>query len=271
MLPAMASNTKIKIASLGPLFPRYVAVILSGLFIFVLSTLGSHSDPTLRLWTVVGSFLVILVMFGASAGRLNVNPSSRTILVRESLLAWAIHLWRPRSREFLLEESSSVLIGSWLRKSLLTTQGVRVIPKSGEPLIIWDAGGFLPGKVASRMATAIATIPNIDVRLVRLGDGDRLVDWTPQPTAFSSWKLPAAIFLNFSGLIAGLVIERALVLVVIGLAAGVIYLSLWYQASRMKSSPEGQTTSIFLLAFSGFRFALIYTVFVLIGRSMLHH
>jgi hypothetical protein len=86
-----------------------------------------------------------------------------------------------------------------------------------------------------------------------------------------AWKLLAMLLLNFSGFLAGAAIAKISTIVMIGVVALLVNLILLIQVTKSQPSSEDTATKAFLLAFRCFNFALVYTVFAMLGHSVRRH
>lgn len=257
---------------LGPLFPRLVAAYIAlpiVLACWVLPLTFSSAPVGGRRMAFVLGLAILLFLFLPRLGVFEVNIAAKTITVHEGLVASLLHFWRGRKKRVVeLPPGSVVTIGEWLDNNAFSTLGVRIQPlKDGQTTLIEGKFAF-DGPTAASLSAALAKIPGVSIRIVRLDETFQEVAWQPEQTtaAASYWPMPAV--LSWSGLITAMLTRRLDLLLLVGLASVGAYVVLRLYFWRRSPIFGDRPVSRFWLGFELFQFSLMYIVGALLGDTL---
>ncbi|MFZ3211638.1 MAG: hypothetical protein WA188_08990 [Terriglobales bacterium] len=260
--------------TLGPLFPRLVAVYIGAVIVlvcWVLPVASPAASQTGKMEAFALGLLVLTVLFVPCYGSVEVDPAKRLLTFRESVAAGCLHAWRWRElRQFTLPEGSTVLIGFWLGPNAFATGGVQVRLPNGDSTLLFENKFGIDGRIASRLASALRSVEGVNVRTVRLSPTFELIEWTPLdlPTGANTALL---FFLSWIAFPLGMLKANTAVILGAGAACFAVYSIAMYRVLRRTQNARPRDEKISNGAVFGlglFQFALMYAVMVFLGASI---
>ena len=254
-------------ASLGPLFPRWMAIYLAIPLLSVcwLLPLESAADQGSKLLAFLLGFGFLALLFLPKLGTIEINPNARKMTFRESSVAGALHFWKWREvREVSLPQGSKVVIGQWLDKNAFTTLGIKRVTASGETEVLLEQRFAFGRATAFLISNALKTLDGIDVETIRLNQEFKQVEWQPKPgkTNFTN-----SLVLGWVGFIAGFMTDNKETIFLVGAICLAVFLFL---SHRQHARSQKQNLSILSFGLGTFQFVLLYVVLALMGTNLKH-
>lgn len=256
-------------ASLGPLFPRWMAIYLAIPLLSVcwLLPLESTADQGSKLLAFLLGCGFLALLFLPKLGTIKINPNARKMTFRESSVAGALHFWKWREvREVSLPKGSKVVIGQWLDKNAFATLGIKRVTASGETDVLLEQRFAFGGATAFLISNTLKTLGGIDVETIRLNQEFKQVEWQPKPGK-TNVASSLVLALGWAGFIAGFVTNNKETIFLVGAICLAVFLFLTH---RQHARSQKQSLSILSFGLGTFQFVLLYVVLALLGSNLKH-
>jgi uncharacterized membrane protein (Fun14 family) len=259
--------------TLGPLFPRFAAVLIGVLMVMVAWVLpfALAAERAGRIEAFCFGLLVLTVLFVPRYGTVTVNPDERFLTFRESVAAAFLHPWRGRElRKVSLPEGSTILIGWWLAENAFATGGIKRIAADGDSTLLFENKFGFDGAIASRLASAVRSVAGINVRTVRLGAAFEVVDWSPTD-APAKPNGRFLFYLSWAGFALAMLHASATAIFVAGIACFAVYAIVTHtrlRKARMTQAEVDRFGGTTVFWFGLFQFTLMYAVMAMLGSTM---